>query len=167
MFKLSPSEIEYFSFNYFNFIFNNNITNISFQQLLAVMLSIYFLEILFHKEFKSKDSTNWVTKKISLDNFIKMIMEGCFFLRHKPLVADLEFIFKALDTDKDKFITFQQYSDFIKKYLGNNIDLHQKEDPNAGKNGKGGVNGNGSGSNTGNNAGNNGGNNAGSGVSTV
>jgi hypothetical protein len=28
-----------------------------------------------------------------------------------------------LDTDNDGFITFQQYLNFIKKYLGNGIDL--------------------------------------------
>jgi len=36
---------------------------------------------------------------------------------------DLLYIFNELDTDNDGFITFQQYLNFIKKHLGNGIDL--------------------------------------------
>lgn len=41
----------------------------------------------------------------------------------RPSREDLLAIFKELDTDGDGFITFQQYSDFIQKYLGNGLDL--------------------------------------------
>jgi len=43
-----------------------------------------------------------------------------------PCKEDLTFIFKELDTDHDGFITFQQFVDFIRKYLGNDIDPWQK-----------------------------------------
>lgn len=52
-----------------------------------------------------------------------MITEACFFIRVKPDRDTLTYIFKELDTDRDGYITFQQYSDFIKKYLGNNIEF--------------------------------------------
>lgn len=52
-----------------------------------------------------------------------MFTEFCFFIKIKPTREDLIYIFKELDTDQDGFITFQQYISFIKKYLGNGIDL--------------------------------------------
>lgn len=51
-----------------------------------------------------------------------MITEGCYFIKYRPCRDDLIFIFKELDTDNDGFITFQQFVDFIRKYLGNGID---------------------------------------------
>jgi len=39
-------------------------------------------------------------------------------LRVKPTREDLTEIFKLLDTDSDGYITFSQYVDFIRKYLG-------------------------------------------------
>jgi len=36
----------------------------------------------------------------------------------KPSREDLTEIFNMLDTDKDGYITFSEYIDFIRKYLG-------------------------------------------------
>ena len=38
-------------------------------------------------------------------------------------------MFNHLDEDKDNYITFKQYYDFIKKYLGNNLDFLVKDHP--------------------------------------
>ena len=38
-------------------------------------------------------------------------------------------MFNLLDDDRDGYITFKQYYDFIKKYLGNNLDFLVKEHP--------------------------------------
>ena len=61
--------------------------------------------------------------KISLADFIGFFTERSSFIRVKPSRQDLEAIFKELDTDSDGFITFFQYAEFIKKYLGNGLDL--------------------------------------------
>lgn len=105
----------------------------TFEQLIAIILSIYFIEILFHRRYKSTNSEIWTAKKISLEEFIILILEGCYFIKFKPTRQDLEFIFGVLDTDKDGYITFQQFVDFIRKYLGNDIDpwaLRKKKDAN-------------------------------------
>ena len=108
-------------YNYFSFLKKED-DNVKFDQLIAIILSIYFIEILFHRRYKSTNSEVWLTKKISLDEFIKLITEGCYFIKYVPMYDDLVFIFKELDTDHDGFITFQQFVDFIRKYLGNGID---------------------------------------------
>jgi Ca2+-binding EF-hand superfamily protein len=56
-----------------------------------------------------------------------LITDACFFLKLKPTKEDLTWIFHELDTDHDGFITFQQYADFIRKYLGNNTDFTIKK----------------------------------------
>jgi Ca2+-binding EF-hand superfamily protein len=73
------------------------------------------------------NSSVWISKKISLEDFIVLIIEACFFLKLRPTREDLIWIFNELDTDQDGFITFQQYADFIRKYLGNNIDFTIKK----------------------------------------
>jgi Ca2+-binding EF-hand superfamily protein len=95
----------------------------------AIILMIYFIEIWFNRRYKSKDSATWKTRKIALEEFVSLITEACYFIRFKPLREDLVFIFNALDTDRDGYITFQQYAEFIKKYLGNNIDIWAKPAP--------------------------------------
>ncbi len=52
-----------------------------------------------------------------------LFLSGCFFLRLKPLRSDLCNIFQILDTDKDGYITFSDYFDFIRKYLCNGYEL--------------------------------------------
>ena len=55
-------------------------------------------------------------------------MSGCFFLKFKPLRADLTIIFKILDTDKDGYITFAQYFEFIRQYLCEGYELPDAEE---------------------------------------
>ena len=43
---------------------------------------------------------------------------ACFFLRKKPFNPDLLAVFAIIDTNKDGWITFNEYGDFIRKYLG-------------------------------------------------
>lgn len=121
VFNFDQNEIDYIIYNYFSFLKKED-DNVKFDQLIAIILSIYFIEILFHRRYKSTNSEVWLTKKISLDEFIKLITEGCYFIKYVPMYDDLVFIFKELDTDHDGFITFQQFVDFIRKYLGNGID---------------------------------------------
>ena len=125
VFNFDQNEIEYIIYNYFSFLKKED-DNVKFDQLIAIILSIYFIEILFHRRYKSTNSEVWLTKKISLEEFILLITEGCYFIKYVPCKEDLTFIFKELDTDHDGFITFQQFVDFIRKYLGNDIDPWQK-----------------------------------------
>jgi Ca2+-binding EF-hand superfamily protein len=96
---------------------------VTFQELIAIILSIYFIELLFKKKYQSSDSSLWVSSKINQEEFITLITNACFFLKVLPLRDDLIWIFQSLDTDKDGFITFLEFAAFIKKYLGNNIDF--------------------------------------------
>jgi Ca2+-binding EF-hand superfamily protein len=60
---------------------------------------------------------------------VDLITEACYFISFKPLRDDLIFIFKELDTDRDGYITFLQFTEFIRKYLGNGIDPFAKPAP--------------------------------------
>lgn len=125
VFGCDRDEVEYIILTYFT-IFNSQNQSVTFEQLIAIILSIYFIEIVFHRRYKSTDSEAWKSKKISLEEFVALITEACFFIRFKVPREDLVWIFNELDTDKDGYITFQQYVDFIKKYLGNGIDFFKK-----------------------------------------
>jgi Ca2+-binding EF-hand superfamily protein len=125
VFGLNSEECKYVLFTYFNFELRNN-KSLTFEEFLALILSIYFIEVFFQRKFISTTDTLWNQKSISLQEFIALITEGCFFIRLKPSLEDLTWIFQQLDTDHDGFITFQQYSAFIRKYLGNGIDFHKK-----------------------------------------
>jgi len=96
---------------------------------LALILSIYFIELFFQRRFKSTNDKLWSQNKISLEQFILLITDACFFIRLRPSIEDLTWIFQQLDTDHDGFITFQQYADFIRKYLGRGIDFHKRPEP--------------------------------------
>lgn len=133
VFEFDENEISYIIYTYFGFLQKND-DSCTFEQLIAIILSIYFIEILFHRRYKSTNSEVWTSKKISLEEFIALITEGCYFIKFKVPREDLEWIFKQLDTDNDGFITFQQFVDFIRKYLGNDIDpwaMRKKKDQQA------------------------------------
>lgn len=96
---------------------------LTFEELICLILTIYFTEIVFQRKYKGSSSKDWVGKKINLEEFTELFIEFCFFIRIKPSRQDIAYIFKELDTDQDGYITFLQYSNFINKYLGNGINL--------------------------------------------
>lgn len=49
--------------------------------------------------------------------------ESCFFVKVRPTKSDLLAIFEILDTDKDGFISFEQYINFIRHYLGRRLQV--------------------------------------------
>lgn len=93
VFGFTEEELNYIMFNYFNFLKSQN-DNVTFEQLIAIILSIYFLEILFHRRYKSTDGAAWKERKISLEEFINLITEACYFIKFKPFKDDLVFIFR-------------------------------------------------------------------------
>lgn len=117
VFGLNETEISYVLLKFFNFA-NRNDKSLTFDELVKILLEIYFVEIILKRQYKDVQSDQWKTKRISLAQFIDLVLYACFFLRVKPTKEDLTEIFNFLDTDKDGFITFSQYVDFIRKYLG-------------------------------------------------
>jgi hypothetical protein len=45
---------------------------LTFEELIALILTIYYSEILFKRKCKSDNSKNWVNQKISLEEFISI-----------------------------------------------------------------------------------------------
>lgn len=117
MFGLNETEISYVLLKFFNFANRNN-KSLSFDELVKILLEIYFVEILLKRKYKDLQADQWKTRKISLREFIELVLYACFFLRVKPTEADLTEIFRFLDTDNDGYITFAEYVNFIRKYLG-------------------------------------------------
>jgi hypothetical protein len=100
------------------------------EELISIILTIYFTIIIFKRKYKSNDSALWNQQKIDEATFISLITDNSYFLQFKVPLEDLSTIFKALDTDHDGFITYKQYYDFISKYLGLGLDLdaYKKKD---------------------------------------
>lgn len=117
VFGLNETEISYVLLKFFNFAKRNN-KSLTFDELVKILLEIYFVEILLKRKYKDLQADQWKTRKINLKEFIELVLYACFFLRVKPTEADLTEIFNLLDTDKDGYITFSEYVDFIRKYLG-------------------------------------------------
>lgn len=95
--------------------------SLTFEELISLILSIYFVEIVFKRRGTSASKLSEL--KLSFEDFSSIFTEHCFFIKLKPSQEDLRYIFDELDTDHDGFITFKQYSDFVRKYLGNGLDL--------------------------------------------
>ena len=126
VFNLSESEINFVLFTFFRMESRKNQT-LEFEELVKILLQIYLVEISIKRKYTTISPSEWKLKKINVNEFIELIESGCFFLKFKPLRADLTIIFKILDTDKDGFITFSQYFDFIRKYLCEGYELPDAE----------------------------------------
>ena len=97
---------------------NRKEKSLTFEELIAILLEAYFIEIVLKRKYKDLSTNEWKSKRINLEEFINLVNYACFFLRKKPLRDDLVNIFNMIDTDRDGWITFMQYIDFIRKYLG-------------------------------------------------
>lgn len=106
VFELDENEVSYILMKYFTFDAESG-GALTFDELISLILTIYFTEILFRRKFNSNNSKGWGQHKISLEDFIKIFTEDTFFIRIKPSREDLTYIFNELDADKDGFITFQ------------------------------------------------------------
>ena len=122
VFGLNENEISYVLLKFFNFANRKN-KSLTFDELVRILLEIYFVEIILKRKYKDLQSDQSKTRKISLNEFIELVLFACFFLRVKPSREDLTEIFRSLDTDKDGYITFAEYIDFIRKYLGLGIQI--------------------------------------------
>lgn len=120
VFELDGQELSYILMKYFSLDAETG-GALTFEELIALILSIYFIEIVLKRKGIKGSKVNDL--KISFDEFASIFGEHCFFIKIKVELKDLQYIFSELDTDKDGFITFKQYSDFIRKYLGNGLDL--------------------------------------------
>lgn len=117
VFGLNDTEVSYILLKFFNFK-NRKDKSLTYDELVRILLEIYFIEIILKRRYKDVDSNEWKTRKINLAEFIELVLFACSFLKSKPSQQDLTEIFALLDTDKDGYITFAEYADFIRKYLG-------------------------------------------------
>lgn len=62
-------------------------------------------------------------RRISIREFIDLLYDNLSFIKIRPSKQDLLTIFEILDTDKDGFISFEQYITFIRKYLGRGLEI--------------------------------------------
>ena len=91
------------------------------------MLEIYFGQFILQRRYKDFSAQQWKSRRISLEEFIELVLFACFFLKYKPSKEDLTEIFITLDTDKDGYISFSEYLAFIIKYLGIGLDMYKEE----------------------------------------
>lgn len=64
-----------------------------------------------------------------MEEFIILISDGCFFIKIVPSIEDLKEIFKQLDNKFLGFITFDQYTAFVKKSLGGSLEITETPKP--------------------------------------
>lgn len=126
VFKLDENELKVIMMEHFN-LKNKNTDGITFEQLVRILLEVYFTYVWLKRKFSDFGTGEWKVRKISLAEFIELFALACHFLRKRHSKEDLTEIFGILDTDKDGYITFSQFVDFIKKYLG--LGLPEPEQP--------------------------------------
>lgn len=111
IFKLTPSEAEYVLLNLLRSEIFSGVVN---EMALAILfMEILFAEIMLTRWHRQKKFKRWMERMISQDEFIQLVNETCFWMDPIPPVSLLIEIFQMLDTDKDGFITYDQYINFV------------------------------------------------------
>lgn len=82
-----------------------------------ILLDILFAEIALRRKHLAHAFKRWKERMISLEEFIDLVLDACFWMPVKPSRSLLEAIFAVLDEDKDGFISYKTYVDFIRKFL--------------------------------------------------
>jgi Ca2+-binding EF-hand superfamily protein len=111
-------------YNYFRFDIRSQ-QSTTYNEFIAIALEIYFIEILFNRKYQQNPQLQKNTQ-ISIREFIDLLFDNLFFIKVRPSKQDLLTIFEILDTDKDGFISFQQYINFIREYLGRGLEIVDK-----------------------------------------
>lgn len=97
--------------HYFDIYFNKKSTKdsygLKFEDLVGVMIKLHFSNI--NMNTTDKDGN----KKLNVGEFIDTILRGARILPYKPPKEDLTVIFAFIDKDKDGFISYKEYFDFI------------------------------------------------------
>lgn len=127
VFEFSESERDFILFTFFRMEARKD-QSLAFEELVAILLQVYFVEILIKRRYQTNQTVEWKTRRISREEFILLITEGCFFIRLIPQRADLAIIFNMIDENKDGYISFQEYFNFVRKYLGNGYELPDVEE---------------------------------------
>lgn len=97
--------------------------NICFEDLCAIILDIYFVNIWLMRRYDDFGKAGWKERKINCQEFIILITDACSFVTIRPFEEDLKAIFADLDTDKDGYITIRQYIEFIRKHIGRGLGI--------------------------------------------
>lgn len=118
MFQLEANEISYIMYSYFRFDARKD-KHATFEEIVAIILEMFFVEIVIKRKYKGE--TQGV--RISLQQFIALVFENCFFLRFKPQQELLTQVFQIIDTNRDNYISLTEYMDFIRKYLGRGLAI--------------------------------------------
>lgn len=128
VFGFNDIEINFILSLYFNYE-SRKTGSVTFEELFSIILFSYFVELLFRRLYNTNDPSVWKSKRISLEDFIKMVAEACYFVRYRPRRTLLEAIFRMLDTNRDGYISFEEFYEFIKKNLGGNLPIMEQEKP--------------------------------------
>ena len=65
MFGFNESEVSYVLLKFFNFANRKN-KSLTFDELIKILLEVYFVEIILKRKFKDLQSNQWKTRKINL-----------------------------------------------------------------------------------------------------
>ena len=121
VFGLSEEEVEHIMKKFFTTESRKG-KSLEFKELVSILLETYFIQYVLIKKYHDQTAN-----KINQQQFVALVTDSCFYLRKKPFEQDLIYIFSILDTDHDGWISFKEYVDFIKKYLG--MGLEEEEPP--------------------------------------
>lgn len=102
--------------------------SLSFEELVRILLEIYFLDLILNAQYRDSKTFKWSIDKINLQQFQDLISRSTVYMTIKHYAVDIDGIFNALDTNHDGFISFEEYMEFIKKYLGGLVEWGPKPD---------------------------------------
>lgn len=86
-------------------------------EIAGIFLDIFFAEIALRRMHKTKKILRCKDRLINLGEFLQLVDSACYWMRNRPPKDLLVQIFADLDTDKDGFITYDQYIMLIRNYL--------------------------------------------------
>jgi hypothetical protein len=92
-------------------------------EIAGIFLDIFFAEIALRRMHKAKKILRCKDRLINITEFLQLIDSACYWMHNRPPQELLVQIFANLDTDKDGFITYDQYIMLIRNYLSKRREL--------------------------------------------
>lgn len=94
--------------------------------MISIILDAYLIEIFFRRFFKDSRPNDWKKKLLGPEDI--MIQNKLHhYLRVKHSREDLEEVFKVVDVNGDREISFDEYMSFVRKYPCKGVYIQEEK----------------------------------------
>lgn len=88
-------------------------------ELVRIFLYLFFAEIVLLRMHRKGEIKRGKERMISLEEFLEVFRQGTKWMKKQIPRELLVLIFEIIDTNKDGFITYLEFVNFIKKHFSN------------------------------------------------